>query len=49
MTEVTKPTKEEVRQWMLNQQKKPIPDQKEIRRQLGWHLIKPIEADLIRI
>ena len=39
---MTTPTKITVRRWLKNRAKdhKPLPTQEELRRQLGWELIK---------
>jgi hypothetical protein len=39
---VEMPTKEQVREWLRKEveAKRPPPDMKEIRRQLGWNLIE---------
>lgn len=44
------PTKQQVRQYMEGRQRehKPPPDQKEIRRQLGWDLIEMERAEQAR-
>ena len=41
------PTKQQVREYMEGRQRehKPLPDQKEIRRQLGWDLIEMERAE----
>lgn len=45
MTPVTHPSKEQVRQWLQQRQaeRKPLPSQEEIRRQLGFGLNKSAE------
>lgn len=44
------PTKQQVRQYMEDRQRehKPLPDQNEIRRQLGWDLIEMERAERSR-
>ena len=43
MKTITKPSKEEVRTWMMRRvaSHEPLPDREAIRRQLGWKLITP--------
>ena len=46
MTEHKQPSKETVRKWLRTQidQRRPPPDPQQIRRELGWEMIKtPIE------
>lgn len=42
MTKQKQPSKESVRQWLRAEilQRRPPPDPKQIRRELGWELIK---------
>ena len=39
----TQPNKQQVRDWMQSRQeeRKPLPSQEEIRRQLGWGMMAP--------
>ncbi len=40
---VCQPTKEDIRKWLTErwQQRSPIPDAEQIRRQLGWDVARP--------
>jgi hypothetical protein len=42
MEDKKQPSKESVRQWLRNQieERRPPPDPKQIRRELGWELLK---------
>ncbi len=44
MTNQKQPTKESVRAWLHLQiaQRRPPPDPVQIRRELGWELVKPV-------
>lgn len=42
MAQISRPTHKQVREYMEQRRTsgKPVPDQEEIRRQLGWHMIQ---------
>jgi hypothetical protein len=44
------PSKEAVRQWLQNKllERRPPPDPAQIRRELGWDLVKATNSDLKR-
>ena len=48
MNQVTKPSKEAVRQFLQDRRGMPPPSPAEIRRQLGWHLINVPVAQSVR-
>lgn len=48
MNQSAQPSKERVKQWLAQRQAdhKPLPDMKQIRRELGWGLAEPAPAAL---
>lgn len=46
MNVIKQPTKGQVREWLNHRQAehKPLPDMMQIRRELGWNLIRPIRS-----
>jgi hypothetical protein len=43
MNKPLQPTKESVRNWLRTRAERPPPDPAQIRRELGWELVKPVQ------
>lgn len=46
MDRIKQPDKESVREWLRQRQKNsaPLPDNEQIRRELGWKLVEPMQT-----
>ena len=48
MNVLKQPTKGEIREWLYQRQveRKPLPDMAQIKRELGWNLIRPLRSGI---